>query len=269
VECPQAFFRIAQGFAREKNIGAVYFAGSRAVQAAEASSGVTRSLKYLLRPGDLCDQAGNTKLALTILDDVEKVIERSGSDLVIASRKWVLAAVQRRRIKWLSVIFESLTSAEKSGELWNLAKSQAGYAISRGDHKVMAQCFSWMSVAAILMDKYELGREQAEDAILFARQSRDRFRVGFSHLYLGHAYRGLGNIQEAAVNYAKAIQTLPKRKFGRIHTVAMLSMAQASEQLGMLEPALRLYRSAHELAQGAGQTDLEADAIQGVNGLSG
>src|SRR5262249_13122042 len=152
----------------------------------------------------------------------------------------VLAGSRRRRIKWLGTLFESLMTPDHAQELWTLAKSQAGYAVSRHDRRVMAQCFSWMAVAAVLEGRYELAKEHALDAISYAEASniyeipkthagegiksakvtkapRDRFRLAFSYLYLGHAYRGLGQIAEAAENYSKAITFLPKRPIRPLH----------------------------------------------------
>jgi tetratricopeptide (TPR) repeat protein len=278
-------FRIAQDYARKKNVGATYILGSRAAKAALAGSGIWEHLDYLLRLADLCDEAGNTKLALTMLDDVAKAMETGGSDLSLRSCKHVLAGVRQRRSKWLATLFESLMTPEHGEELWNLANSQAGYAIKCHDYKIQAQCFSWMAVAAVLGGKYELAKESACDAIRFAegadihrfdetqltkvsRAPRDRFRLAFSHLYLGHAYRGLGQIREAAENYAKAIKLLPRRPVRQFHALAMLSMGQAAEELGHFKQALQLYQSAEVLAKGTGQPDLANAAAEGIKRLS-
>jgi len=96
----------------------------------------------------------------------------------------------------------------------------------------------------------------------------DRFRLAFSHLYLGHAYRGLGQIREAAENYRKAIKLLPKGRIRPLHALAMLSMGQAAEELGEREQALQLYRSTEVLGKGTGRVDLANAAVEGINRLT-
>jgi hypothetical protein len=175
-------FRIAAQYAREKNVGATYFAGSRAAEVAQAGCRIQQHMQYLLRLGDLCDEAGNTKLALTMLDDVTKAMESNGDELSAKSKEQVLAASRRRRIKWLGFLFESLMTPEHAQELWTLAKSQGGYAIGRRDRKVTAQCFSWMAVAAVLGGEYELAKEHAHDALLTSMRSRRSMQAKGSRL---------------------------------------------------------------------------------------
>jgi tetratricopeptide (TPR) repeat protein len=284
-------FRIAAQYAREKNVGATYFAGSRAAEVAQAGCRIQQHMQYLLRLGDLCDEAGNTKLALTMLDDVTKAMESNGDELSAKSKEQVLAASRRRRIKWLGFLFESLMTPEHAQELWTLAKSQGGYAIGRRDRKVTAQCFSWMAVAAVLGGEYELAKEHAHDAISLAEATNiyeipkeyagegltfakvtkappDRLRLAFCYLYLGHADRGLGQIRDAAENYGKAIKLLPKRPIRSLHALAMLSMGQAAEELGKREQALQLYRSTEVLGKSTGRSDLENAAVEGIKRLS-
>ena len=284
-------FRIAQNYAREKNGDATYIAAGRAARAALAASGIRKHLDYLLRLSDLCDEAGHTKGALSMLDWIAKTMENSGSDLAPKFCKQVLASVRRRRSKWLAKLFESLMASKQGEELWNMASSQAGYAVERHDPKVIAQCLSWMAVAAVLAGKYELAKETALDAIAHARCSdvyqirqenagdtmkltkvrrvpEDRFRLAFSYLYLGHAYRGLGQIREAAANYAQSLKLLPKRPIRQFHAVAMYSMGQAAEELGQTNEALRLYHSSEILAKGIGRPDLANDAAEGIKRLS-
>ena len=151
--------------------------------------------------------------------------------------------------------------------MWRLANAQAAYALQRHDDAVLAQCFSWMAVAAVYAGKYELGKDHAQDAIMFAHACRDRFREGFASVYLGHALRQLGETREAAEAYARALKLLPKGQLGRLHAIAMLSMAEVTEKLGMLEPAAEIFASALTMAQGMEFPDLEAAAGDGLRRL--
>lgn len=261
-------FRIAQRDASEKNADGAYFSGSRAVQAAKASFGIARSLDLQLELADICGKAGNALLALTIVEDVEKILVDPKARLATQARERLRASVRRRRTQWLAAEFESLMSKQENSALWQLANSQAGYALERGDSGGVAQCLSWMSVAAIAGEKYELGKEHAQDAIAFAKKSGDKFREGFAQYYLGSAYRALGELREAAEAGYQAIKLLRAGKPGRIQAAAMLGMADVTERLGQRESALQLYLSARDLAQGLAQTDLWEVSEEGVARLS-
>ena len=202
-----------------------------------------------------------------MLDDISKVISAKDPEFGADTVRRLGMAIRRRRIKWLGMLFEPLLKEGKAEELWRLANSQAAYALQRRDDAVLAQCFSWMAVAAVYAGKYELGKDNAQDAIMFAHSCRDRFPEGFASVYLGHVLRQLGETRGAAEAYARALRLLPKAKLGRVHAVAMLSMAEVTEDLGMPGPAVELFSSALTLAQGMKFPDIEAAASDGVRRL--
>jgi tetratricopeptide (TPR) repeat protein len=265
---PEGLMQLATHYAQQQNSGATYFVGSRAVLAAKAAHGFGASTEYLLSLARLCEQAGNAKLALVLIDEAEDNITQEGDTLSGEEKDQLLAPVRLRRPELLGVLFESLMTRENAAELWQLANSQAGYAVQRQDPRGLAQCLSWMCVAAVQAGDYERAIDHAQDAIALARQSGDAFREAFTFFYLGNAYRGLKRTQEAAKAYAKAIGLFPEGPYGRIHAAALLSLAAMSEKLGLLEPALQLYRSARDMAEGMSQPDLGAVAGQGINRLT-
>jgi len=254
-------FRIAKGYAAEGNAMATYAAGARSVLAEAAARGMERSLPLRLRFANLCGEAGDPRLALVQLNESEQLLSEPSAGL--------RAAILRMRMKWLAVEFERLMQARETEKLWTLAKSQAGYALERADLRVMAQCISWMSVAALQAGNYELGKEMARDAIPIARKTRDRFREAFAHFYLGHAERELGNIAEASTAYFAALRLMPHRKFRPLHAGLMLCCAEVSEQLDAPRgPVLQLYRAAFDLADGLGEADPRQAAEDGIARLT-
>jgi tetratricopeptide (TPR) repeat protein len=252
--------RLASDYARKKNVNATWLVGTRAALAAQSSHGPLRSLKYLLRVADLSVEAGGTELAITVLDDVSKAISTKEAQLGADAVRRLGKAVRQRRIRWLGMLFEPLLEKGQADELWRLANSQGSYALGRRDDAVLAQCFSWMAIAAVYAQNYELGKDHAKDAIMFAHLCGDRFREGFAGVYLGHALRGLGETKQAAEAYARALKLLPKEKPARIHAVAMLSMGQVTEALGMQGDAVKIFEAALTLAQGMNLPDIEAAA---------
>jgi tetratricopeptide (TPR) repeat protein len=261
---PTGLLRLAGAYARKKNVNATYLVGARAALAAQSAYGLGRSLQYLLRVADLSVEAGTTELAITVLDDIWKTTSAKEAELGAAAVRRLRTTIRRRRIKWLGMLFEPLLQEGKAEELWRLANSQAGYALQRRDDAVLAQCFAWMAVAAVYDEQYKLGKDSAQDAIMFAHRCRDKFREGFASVYLGHALRQLGETREAAKAYASALRLLPKGKCGRIHAVAMLSMAEVTEKLGMPGPAAEIFASALTLAHGMKFPDIEAAADEGL-----
>jgi hypothetical protein len=59
-----------------------------------------------------------------------------------------------------------------------------------------------------------------------------------------------------------------KGKFGRIHAVAMLSMAEVTAELGRPAPAAEIFASALTMAQGMELPDLAAAASEGLRRLN-
>ena len=243
---------LAERYAGEKNPNATFFAGGRAIVAARRARGFAASMEIQLTVSELCEHAGHSKLALVLVDEVERDIREAGSKLGGEPRDQLISAVKERRSKVLSSLFESLMVSEKSEELWRLANSQGGYAVQRGDAAALAQCLSWMAVAACLGEQYELAIEPAQDAINLARSSGDAFREAFASFYLGNALRGLNRLDQAAEAFAAAIGSFPPERYGRIYAAAFLSLAEVSEQLGLQEPATQLYQSARDMAQHQG-----------------
>jgi tetratricopeptide (TPR) repeat protein len=264
---PTGLLRLAGAYARKKNVNATYLVGARAALAAQFAHGLGRSLQYLLRVADLSVEAGGTIIGIIVLENISKAISANDAELGAAAVMRLGAAVRRRRIKWLAMLFDPLLEEGKAEELWRLANSQAAYALQRRDEAVLAQCLSWMAVAAISAGKYELGRDNAQDAIMFAHRCRDRFREGFASVYLGHALRQQSETREAAKAYGRALKLLPRDKLGRIHAVAMLSMAEVAEELGMPEHAVEIFASALTMAQGMEFPDIEAAASDGLRRL--
>jgi len=265
---PAGLLRLAGAYARKKSVNATYLVGARAALAAQYAHGLDRSMQYLLRVADLSVEAESPELAITVLDDIWKTASAKEAELGAAAVGLLRTAIRRRRIKWLGMLFEPLLQQGEAEKLWHLANSQAGYALQRRDDAVLAQCFSWMAVAAVYDRQYQLGKDNAQDAIMFAHRCRDRFREGFASVYLGHALRQLGEPREAAYAYARALRLLPKGKSGRIHAVAMLSMAEVTEKLGMPGPAGEIFASALTLAQGMQFPDLEAAASEGLQRMN-
>jgi tetratricopeptide (TPR) repeat protein len=259
--------QLAQRYAAEKNPGATYFAGSRAIISARQARGQAGSLETQLTVSKLCQDAGDSRLALVLVDEVERGIGEAGSTLSDEPRDRLESAVKQRRSESLSTLFDSVLDSEKPEELWRLANSQAGYAVQRGDSGALAQCLSWMAVAAVLREQYELAIELTEDAIGLAHESGDSFREAFAWVYRGNALRALNRLDEAAKALATAIQTFPPGTYGRIHAVTMISLAEVSEQLGMNEYARDLYQSASDMAIPMGQSDIEAAARRGMDRL--
>ena len=98
--------------------------------------------------------------------------------------------------------------------------------LGRPDLPVLAQCMSWMAVAAVGRHRYEQAKDHATDAISLARKCHDRALEGFARVYLAHALRGLGQLEAAAHAYNDALQLLRKTP-SRIGVVAFLGLADA------------------------------------------
>jgi hypothetical protein len=195
-------------------------------------------------------------------------VAASGSTIDSRSGKRLIDATRRSRMKWLGVLFQQLQLKGEPAELWQLAGSQASFALARNDTRTMAQCFSWMAVAALAGKHFEAARQQAEDAILFAQISKDQYREGFASVYLGHAQRQLGQDTEALKSYLVAVERLANSETGRIHVVAMLSAAQLAEALRPADETKPLYESARTMAMGLNQLDLKVAAEAGLARLS-
>lgn len=164
--------------------------------------------------------------------------------------------------------FESLLRPDKAEELWQVAKLRAGLARCRNNESAEAQCLSWMAVAAVMGGRYELAIDPATRAVELARRSGDASREAFALVYLGNAFRGLDRLVEAANALGTALQRFPGGEYGRIHAVALISLAEVSERLAQSHHALDLYRSAAEVAKGLRISDIEASANDGITRLS-
>ena len=116
--------------------------------------------------------------------------------------------------------------------------------------------------------QYDLAKENARDAIMVARSCHQRFYEGFANVYLGHAERGSGRLDEAARAYKSAIELLGGRRPRIILASAMLGMAQVGEQLGQRSSALQLYASTREMARAMKLTEIEESAAEGERRLA-
>jgi tetratricopeptide (TPR) repeat protein len=180
----------------------------------------------------------------------------------------LIDSTRESRAKLLGEIFEGLMSVESAKELWQLANSQAGFAVTRGDTGALAQCLSWMSVAASLIENYELALDHARDAIAIARGRNDVYRQGFASFYLGNAHKGLGQLREAADAFLDAVNLLPLDQAGRIHAVAMLSLALTLEELQAPSANLiEVFQSAKTMAKEMGYSDILEAADAGIERL--
>src|SRR5262245_15528624 len=130
---PQGQEELAGQYAREKNVGAAYFAGSRAVMTASLAFGLKRSLQLKLRIANRYSEAGSIELAITEFDEIEKDVVAAGATIDPASEKRLIAAARQSRMKSLATLFEQLRLKGENAELWQLAKSQASFAIARHD----------------------------------------------------------------------------------------------------------------------------------------
>jgi tetratricopeptide (TPR) repeat protein len=171
-------------------------------------------------------------------------------------------------MKWLAALLEELQRKGETTKLWRMAQSQTSFAIARHDAPAIAQCLSWMAVAALMAENHENARELAQDAIIYAQAAKDRFREGFASVYLGHAQRRLGQSEDALRSYLTAIDRLPADRIGGIHAVAMLSAAEMTEALKMPAQAKPLFESARTMAQGMGLADLLAASEAGLERLA-
>ena len=138
-------------------------------------------------------QAGDQKLALVTVDMAEAGVTAERERLDSDTSAELIDSTRKSRSKLLGEIFEALMSTEKAAELLQLAKSQAGFAIARGDKKAFGQCLSWISVAALLMKNFELALEQASDAIMVARASNDVYQTGVRFFLSRQGVRRLGS----------------------------------------------------------------------------
>jgi tetratricopeptide (TPR) repeat protein len=261
--------RVAEQYAHLQAAGGTFSAGMRAAKAAAAASSPVHAVRCLMRTADLCEAAGHAMLALTVLDDAEKARRDLGTSVGTAVQGRLGASIQRRYHLLLGRLFETMMKDGQAEELWRLARSRASHAIEHQTPAIMAQCFGWMAAAAVSGGRYDLAREHANDAIMVARSCRHRFYEGFASVYLGHAERRSGRLEDAARAYAAAIELLGGRKPPNILAVAMLSMAQVGEQLGQHASALQLYTSAREMAGAMKLADIEAAAADGERRLAG
>jgi tetratricopeptide (TPR) repeat protein len=261
---PEGLERLARDYAKDKNLGAAYFAGSRAIKCSGLALGPENALQLKLRIADAYGEAGNIPLAITEFDEIEK----EAATVAPAARDAIVAATRQSRSKWLAILFEQLHLKGQVRELWQLARSQTSFAIARHDAPAIAQCLSWMAVAALMAENYENARELAQDAIMYAISAKDRFREGFASVYLGHAQRRLGQDEDALRSYLTAIERLPTDRIGRIHAVAMLSAAEMAEALGRSPEAKGLFESARTMAQGMQFADLLTAAESGLGRLA-
>jgi tetratricopeptide (TPR) repeat protein len=228
---PEGMFELAKRYAEKKSLGAIVFYGNRAALARKAKKDYAGAINVKLAVARLCEKASDLMLALVLVNDAEASISAEREGLDNDTSAGLLNSTREFRSKLLGEIFEGLMSIERAAELWQLAKSQAGFAIARGDKKALGQCLSWMSVAALLMENFELALEQANDAIAVARASNDVYREAFASFYLGNAYKGLGQLPEAEKAFLNAVRLFPCDRSGRIYAAAMLSLALTMEQL--------------------------------------
>jgi hypothetical protein len=126
---PTGLLRLASIYARKKSVNATYLVGARAALAARSAYGPGRSLQYLLRVANLSVEAGSMELAITVLDDISKVISAKDPEFGADTVRRLGMAIRRRRIKWLGMLFEPLLKEGKVEELWRLANWQAAYAL--------------------------------------------------------------------------------------------------------------------------------------------
>ncbi len=254
----EGFAGLARKYTAEKNPNAALFYGMRGVQVSQATGGLAAATESRLALAEMCRQAGNAKLGLVLIDEAEKKIAEAGfADLVEKARE--------DRSKMLGEIFEGLMKRETAEELERLARSQAGYSVSRGDARNLAQCLSWMAVAACLLEDFEQAIEHARDAVSIARSRQDADREAFASYYLGSAHKALGQKREAMDAFLRAVQLLPLNKFGHIHAAAMLSLALTLEELGGApEGLMDVFRSAKTLADGLARPDLAEAAEAGI-----
>jgi tetratricopeptide (TPR) repeat protein len=205
---------------------------------------------------------------LVLVNDAEASISAEREGLDNDTSAGLLNSTREFRSKLLGEIFEGLMSIERAAELWQLAKSQAGFAIARGDKKALGQCLSWMSVAALLMENFELALEQANDAIAVARASNDVYREAFASFYLGNAYKGLGQLPEAEKAFLNAVRLFPCDRSGRIYAAAMLSLALTMEQLHPQSADLtKVFQSAKTMAKEMAYSDILQAADAGLERL--
>jgi tetratricopeptide (TPR) repeat protein len=261
----EGMLELAEKYLDRKNLSAIVFYGDRSVLARKAKKDYVGAIETQLVVAQLCKQAGDPKLALVTVDMAEAGVtaERERLDSDTSAR--LIDSTRESRSKLLGEIFEGLMSTEKAAELLQLAKSQAGFAIARGDKKAFGQCLSWISVAALLMKNFELALEQANDAIMVARASNDVYRQGFASFYLGKAYEGLGQLREAADAFLDAVNLLPIDRLGRIHAIAMLSLGLTLEQLQAPSPGLiEIFQSAKTMAKEMGYSDVLEAADAGI-----
>ena len=125
-----------------------------------------------------------------------------------------------------------------------------------------------MAVAAVLAGHYKLAIDHANDAIASARQVRDTYRESFASFYLGKAYRGCGDTNDAAAAFSRAIELCPADSRKGFLALALLSLGEVQEQLGDRERALRNYRSARDIAPRQGRADLEVAATEQIASLT-
>jgi tetratricopeptide (TPR) repeat protein len=261
-----ASLRLAGVYAARENVGAAFYAGTRAVKIVERSAGEVAAVPWRLRLADLCARAGNEKLALVELDDADAVVAKHAADADAKALGRLTAAARRRRQKILGEIFQPMLDGRDFPTLWRWANSQGAFALKRHDVPVFAQCMSWMAVAAVGAGNYALGKDHATDAVMLARQCHDRFREGFASVYLGHALRGLGEIDAALKAYGEALRLLRGQKPRRLNIVLFLSIADVARRLGQTRDQLAtLYKAALDLAEGLGEADLAAAARAGMD----
>jgi tetratricopeptide (TPR) repeat protein len=262
----EGLLRLARHYAEKKSRGAVVFYGTRAALALRAKNDYVGAVESQLAVAEMCRGAGELELTVVQIDEAEQEISNYRVQLGSAAERLVDAA-REARAKVLGELYEGLMNVEHAQELWQLAQSQGAYALERGDQRGLAQGLSWMAVAACLGQRYELALENAQDAIAVAQSCNDVERQAFASVYLGNAHRGLGQLREAAEAFAAAGRLLRKDNLGRIHAVAMLSLAETLEQLSPSAKVIEVFQSAKTMGSAMGFADIEDAATAGIERL--
>jgi tetratricopeptide (TPR) repeat protein len=263
----EGMLELAKRYAKKGALGATVFYGNRAALARRAKKDYAEAINDELAVAQLCEQAGDPKLALALVYLAEDSVsaERDQLDGGAAS---LMDRTREYRSKLLAEIFEGLMSVEKAEELGKFANSQAAFALARDDKRAFAQCHAWMSVAACLMENYELALELASLAISLARACNDVFLEAFASVYLGMAYVGLDQGRKAEEAFLNAVKLLPRDGYGRIHAVAMLNLALTLEQLHPPSAELvAVFQSAKTMAKEMGYSDILETADAGIERL--
>jgi tetratricopeptide (TPR) repeat protein len=262
----EGLLNLTRHYADKKNRGTVVFYGARTARALRAKNDYVGAAESQLAVAEMCRGIGELKLTVVQIDEAEQEISTYRERLASAAERLVNAA-REARAKVLGELYEGLMNVESAPELWQLAMSQGSYALQRGDQRGFAQGLSWMSVAACLGQRYDLALDNAQDAIAVAQSCNDVERQAFASVYLGNAHRGLGQLREAAEAFTNAGRLLRKDNFGRIHAIAMLSLAETLEQLTPSAKVIEVFQSAKTMGSAMGFADIENAAAAGIERL--